>query len=384
MKESFVPNKPKIPDYFYVIPLGDDRLLFRTGARVVRLGGRAVSQLIPKLLPLLNGTYQVSEILTELEEFSEQEILSALAALTKRGLVEDATARPTFEMSSQELERYSRHFAFFSQYHEDKYEYQGILKEAKVMLWGLEGLGSQVLSALATCGIGEIKIVGNGIVEGKDLGGLYTESELGQKKSQATRSRLEKINPYVQVEFIEADIKSAQEVASLIHDVDLVLVCTDSPAISLRRWVNAACLEKGIRWTSATLNEKEGVVGPSIVPFETACYTCYELRRKANETFYEEYLAFEEYLEENPDFLTEWASIPPLAGIVANFVTWEAVRILTNLTLAVTYGRICTIDFSILGMDIEEVLKLPYCPTCGQLQPSPKLWLEEIVPRDVG
>lgn len=376
-KEPTVPARPKIPDYFYVVPIGNDRLQFRAGPRVVRLGGKAVSQLFPKLLPLLNGRYQVSEITSELKEFKEETILAALTILRKKGLLEDASAMPSFDLSPQELKRYDRHFSFFSHFNDDRYEYQGILKSAKVAVLGLGQVGAQVLSSLAACGIGEIRVAGDGVVEGRDLGSFYTEAEIGKTKREAAQLSVSKINPHVQVESVEGKVSSVEDAMDLIDGADLVIVCVDGPSISIFRWVNEACLTKKIRWTSASLNGNEAIIGPSIVPFETACYTCYELRRKANETFYEEYLAFEKYMEDNPDLVREYGSIPSLSEMVGGYVALEAIKILTDVTFPVTCGRICTVNFLSLETDVEEVLKLPYCPTCSQAKPKPKLWLEE-------
>ena len=68
------------------------RLLFEHAGQVVELNGRAVGALLPTLVPLLDGTHTVREIVEVLGEAAEAPIAKALTLLEEHGLLVDGPA----------------------------------------------------------------------------------------------------------------------------------------------------------------------------------------------------------------------------------------------------------------------------------------------------
>ena len=101
------------------------------------------------------------------------------------------------------------------------------LKEAKVCILGLGGLGSNVAVLLARSGIGYLKLVDFDIVEASNLNRQqYRISHIGMKKTEAIRTIIKEINPFVEVKTL--DIKVDREnILSVVGDVEIIVEAFD-------------------------------------------------------------------------------------------------------------------------------------------------------------
>ena len=101
------------------------------------------------------------------------------------------------------------------------------LKEAKVCILGLGGLGSNVAVLLARSGIGSLKLVDFDTVEASNLNRQqYRISHIGIKKTEAMKSIIREINPFVEVEIL--DIKVDREnIYSIVGDIEIVVEAFD-------------------------------------------------------------------------------------------------------------------------------------------------------------
>ena len=101
------------------------------------------------------------------------------------------------------------------------------LKKAKVCILGLGGLGSNVAVLLARSGIGYLKLVDFDIVEASNLNRQqYRISHIGMKKTEAMKSIIKEINPFVEVETL--DIKVDREnIYSIVGDIEIVVEAFD-------------------------------------------------------------------------------------------------------------------------------------------------------------
>lgn len=359
--------------------MGEDKIQFRTVGTIRILKGKAVSTLIPNLLPELNGQNTISEVILRLKSFDENTVLSAIRLMNERGLLEDASISPPSGFSPQELERYQNQFKFFCHFHPDKFAWQKLLKEKRVVIFGLEEIGCALLMNLSSLGIGKITAIGlqteNEIIDERDLGTFFFEEDINKEKTIVAREKIREINPNIQVDVIRKDIKSSKDIVPLIERCDLVILCNDAINIPLCRLVNEACLEKKVQWINSSIEGTEALIGPLILPYETACYTCYELRRKGNEKYFEEYMAFEKYLIDNPNSNIQYGSLKFFGNLVATIVAQIVVKLFTNIGSA-DYGKLFIVNMLTPKIEVEEVLKLPICPTCSRAKPRPKLWLE--------
>ena len=101
------------------------------------------------------------------------------------------------------------------------------LKEAKVCILGLGGLGSNVAVLLARSGIGYLKLVDFDVVEASNLNRQqYRISHIGMKKTEAIRTIIKEINPFVEIETLNKKI-DRENILSIVGDVEIVVEAFD-------------------------------------------------------------------------------------------------------------------------------------------------------------
>ena len=107
------------------------------------------------------------------------------------------------------------------------------LRNASVLIIGAGGLGCAVLPYLCAAGIGRIVVVDHDRVEESNLHRqpLYRMDELGQRKVEAAKSALQKLNPDVLIDAV-AERLTPSNVAELVKSVDLAVDAADSFAVT--------------------------------------------------------------------------------------------------------------------------------------------------------
>jgi hypothetical protein len=152
-----------------------------------------------QLLEALDG----SNALGELElRFGEREVGETIAQLLELEVIEDAADDELVPVA--ERERFDRQLRCFSDApgaEPTPSECQARLREAKVAVLGVGGLGGSSALALASCGVGELWLVDGDRVELSNLNRqtLYTVDDVGLLKVEAAARALRAFNPEMQV-----------------------------------------------------------------------------------------------------------------------------------------------------------------------------------------
>jgi len=146
------------------------------------------------------------------------------------------------------------------------------LKTAKVLVAGAGGLGSSVLTHLATAGVGHIRMVDNDRVSLSNLNRqiLHWEKNIGQAKVISARNKLCQLNPQITIEAIDAEITSTN-ISSLTAGCDLIVDALDNP--ETRYLLNKTALAQGIPFFHGAVYGFEGRA-MTIIPGQTACLRC--------------------------------------------------------------------------------------------------------------
>ncbi len=147
-------------------------------------------------------------------------------------------------------------------------------------------------------------------------------------------------------------ICEAQFHAGATHGARCVLAAFDTPQPALLDRVNQASLDEGWPWIPAVIESGAAVIGPAVMPRQTACYRCYELRREANSP----------HQHGSAD---DGAAPGPLAACAGAFLALEAVRLVSRLAAPQSMGRAIVLDFFAPAIASHRVLRLPNCPACG-------------------
>lgn len=101
------------------------------------------------------------------------------------------------------------------------------VKNASVGIMGLGGLGSLVAVALARVGIGHLLLADFDLVEPSNLNRQqYFIDQIGEKKIDALKDNLARINPYLRIETIDG-ILTEESIPVLFNEVDVLAECFD-------------------------------------------------------------------------------------------------------------------------------------------------------------
>lgn len=102
------------------------------------------------------------------------------------------------------------------------------IKNAKVAVLGLGGLGSNICMALAKLGVGAILIVDFDKV---DITNIFRQnyrlSDIGEYKTDATRKLMCEINPYLSIEVQNIRI-TEENISEIIRDYDIICEAFDN------------------------------------------------------------------------------------------------------------------------------------------------------------
>jgi bacteriocin biosynthesis cyclodehydratase domain-containing protein len=152
---------------------------------------------------------------------------------------------------------------------------------------------------------------------------------------------------------------SAQFSADDTRGASCVLVCEDWSAPAVLSAVNSAALNHGWPWIPGRIEYGIGMIGPTVIPGQTACYRCFEMRRQAN-------LPRPTELQgQTPIPANEAAAPGPMAAAIGSLLVLEAMRLICRVALPQTIGTVLTLDFFATGITSHRVLRLPNCPDCG-------------------
>ena len=181
-------------------------------------------------------------------------------------------------LSAQQARRYSRQIVI----PQIQASGQERIGNAKVLCIGAGGLGSPALMYLAAAGVGTIGIVDFDTVDETNLHRqvLYGQSDIGKKKVDVAKSKIEESNPLVSVTTYPVRINPSN-VLEIMAGYDIVIDATDN--FATRYLINdaAVLLNKPYVWGSVNrFDGQAAVFWSSLGP----CYRCLHPEPPAPET----------------------------------------------------------------------------------------------------
>ncbi|MDQ1280570.1 MAG: HesA/MoeB/ThiF family protein [Thermoproteota archaeon] len=251
-------------------------------------------------------------------------------------------SRRVVELSSKELEQYSRQIVLT----DIGYEGQLKLRNARVCIVGVGGLGSNIAIELAAMGVGFLRLIDRDVVEISNLHRqpIYDVDWLGYPKVEAAAARLKKLNPAVKTELLPISLNDGN-VEGAIKGVDIVVDGLDR--IEPRYALNRACIKLGIPYVFGAALEVFGNL-TTIIPGKTPCLECFMSGLKD---------------EELPTCGVAGVH-PSIVSIISSLETSETVKIILGKDPSLA-GRLLFVDLRTLSFSDLSINRIPECQVCG-------------------
>jgi molybdopterin-synthase adenylyltransferase len=239
---------------------------------------------------------------------------------------------------------------------------QGGLADAHVVVLGLGGVGSWVVFALASLGIGHIRGVDKDVVELSNLNRqiLYRADDVGRPKALAAQRTVQEFCPSLAFEPLHTTLGSVADVADVVADADVVVAAVDEPVHDITRWINQACFTHGTAFIGVSQVPPLVRVGPLYVPGETPCYRCEEQAIREQYALYDEIVA---HRTQHP--APAYTALGPACGVVGAVVGNEVLHHLTGAVRPATVGRAWLLDMQTMRSDLRAVRCERRCDLCA-------------------
>jgi bacteriocin biosynthesis cyclodehydratase domain-containing protein len=315
-----------------------------------------------RLLATIDGEHTLEQLQ---EEFGRAEVEDVISQLRDLEVVEDAADDE--RLVPGELERFDRQLRYFSDIGGNDLtpsQCQERLREAKVAVLGVGGLGGWSAWALACTGVGEMWLIDGDVVEISNLNRqiLYTEADLGLPKVERAAARLSAFNSTMRITADNRRLESQADIAGFIAGSNVVIDAADWPAHDIERWCNSACFEAGIPYITMSHFPPIARVGPLYVPGKTGCYACQEIGYRRD------YPLFDVAVEQRRAKPSPAATLGPACGLIGGQVALEVMHLLTGLSRPSTQGVAHIYDLRTMEVDREPVVPEPGCPVCGEME----------------
>jgi bacteriocin biosynthesis cyclodehydratase domain-containing protein len=311
------------------------------------------------LLAELDGTRRLDEL--ELN-FGAARVREALRLLSDNALLEDAADDE--RVLPRERARYDRQLRYFSDVSTDPLppsEFQRRLREARVLILGLGGLGSWASYALACCGVGELGLLDGDVVEEGNFNRqiLYRERDIGRPKAEAAADALAEFDSGCRLTPVARRLESVDAVRQQVEGFGFVVNGADWPAHDIERWVNAACFGAGVPFITMSHSPPVARVGPLYVPGTTGCFECQE------RSYRDEYPLYDELVDQRRGRPSEAATLGPVCAFVGGHVALETLHQLTGVFPPASLGVAHIYDLRTMRVGREPVPRLADCAVCG-------------------
>ncbi len=258
-------------------------------------------------------------------------------------VLESVASRRKDVLTPAEIKRYSRHLIL----PEVGMAGQLKLKRSSALVVGAGGLGNPLLQYLGAAGVGRIGIVDFDTIDPTNLQRqvMYATKDVGRKKLEVAKERVQAINPNVDVQTFDTRLTS-ENALDVFKDYDVVIDGTDN--FPTRYLVNDAAVLLGKPNVYGSIFRFEGqasVFWASKGP----CYRCL-------------------YAEPPPPGLVpscaEGGVLGVLPGIVGSIQAIETIKVLLGKGDTLV-GRLLVFDAMKMKFRELKLRKNPECPVCG-------------------
>ncbi len=327
-----------------------------------------VTEPIFSLIPLLDGSRTFRELSALMQvtfpALTSDDIQSTLNLLGDEGvLTYRPNTQPVGVLNEDERERYRRQLSYLRDFGESVDHpdvMQRRVRDSTVAVLGLGGTGTWITQSLARIGVGRLRLVDFDNVDASNLARqvLFGVGDIGRPKALAAKIEIERqFDGDVVVEAVDRVVEPP--LGDLVDSCDFVINCADEPDINKTAdWVAEACMMQSIpHQVGGGYDGHIGMIGPTIVPFASACWTCFQTdyqRRQPRLSL--------TYLTPTHKYS---GALAPLAAAITNIQVWDVLRVISGCGKPLLANRTGELDFQTLSLSWTDVPRDGSCLMCG-------------------
>jgi len=221
------------------------------------------------------------------------------------------------------------------------------LRNARVLICGAGGVGTNLVQNVAAIGVGHIGLIDNDIVEAKNLSIqiLYNEQSIGKYKVDECKKWVNNFDSSIDIKTwnVRLDEKNGDEI---FKDYDIILDAFDT-AKSVVLMNELAVKNNKILIHAGTIEDSGNVW--TTIPHKTPCAHCFK--------------NFEEHEKWEPH---SYGVLQPVGAIVASLQTFELVKLVLNKGALIARAPLnMHYMYNIFERPNLFVSKTEKCPLCG-------------------
>lgn len=352
LKESGTnfPDRPKLVEDIVVFNMPDGLgMQFRGLSSPVVLRGALVETLLPKLLPLLDGKHEVSNLIESCgKDFKPADVAMLLMSLFTRGVIahEDARHEQPNIVDRKGLLFYGRRLGV-TRNNKTSSDVAAKLSRAHIVLIADGLIGATTIDLLIRSGFE--KITAAALRSDEDTEEIFAglETNLGVQLIERNESAVRN--------FLQSRSESADFVIAALRNVPQTVFAA----------INEICVQSELHWLRAYDNGSSIELGPYVNPHDTACFECMLVREISVGDHAVEEELYQRFLEGQPSTSGLAGESIALATQSASYLVQEAVRIVTAIEKPQLDGRV--ISFHSDGnIDQNSFTRVPRCEVCSR------------------
>ncbi len=339
--EDFVtislPKNPRLAPWISLVNLGDDRIQLRGAEFSFTLRHKLFVEVLQGIHPMLDGAHTLDEIVSSGgPKFLPTTITFLLKILRANGALQEGSVEASSSLTSEDLHKLEPQIQFLSHLTTDPVNTLALMQESRIAVMGSTSIKTWIKEAFVVTGFTPLLDI--------EIPNIKLAEDL-----QPSRKTL----------------------VNQLKDVDYLIACHDSIGHSFFEGINALCLETGIRWMHVSIEGTTGLMGPTFIPHQSACYACYEGRCASNVPDLESERI---YKSQQGSGNNNEGIYDPLWSILAGQTALEVARALTGFSPPQTIGRLYEFKVTTPLVAGHDVFRLPRCSVCNARGPKNQAW----------
>lgn len=332
-------GKLKLKESIYILKESEDiySAIFTSTRKIKRF---RVDSLVKKVIQELKHPREEGDLRGILgKDYVQEDIHSCINSLEKFGIVRKINPGRIDDKYRKQIEFIDE----LTDSWQETLELQNKIKESKVAVFGVGGIGTWIVNSLSQIGVGEIRISDPDKVNRSNLNRqlYFTEEDEGKYKVDVIKGKIKdtKIIPYKKWVSKESNLEE------IISQTNFIVNCADYPSVEktseiIDKYANKNEIPYCV---SGGYNLHLGMVGPIIIPGKTKSFNDFLKYQKENDPLTN--------LEKIKD-IKNTGNIGPIAGAVANIQAMEIFKHLIGKGER-NYDKFLEIDF--MDFEIKKV-----------------------------